>query len=173
MHRLYRRFRVALRDRDAAALRALVRDHPEAHADCARGGAPVRRIAASGLDLLRAAFEAGLHPDADDEPSPAQTFLQQLAADGDVAAVALCLDFGADVERRNHRGETALGYACSWGHLAVVKRLVEAGAAIDAVEHDPEDGVRNTALDSATSHPEIVEYLRSVGARRITELDDA
>lgn len=46
-------------------------------------------IAAAGLDLLEAAFAAGLSPDAgqtDTQP----TFLQHAAADGDAAIVALC-----------------------------------------------------------------------------------
>lgn len=126
MHPLYRRFRVALRRRDEETLRVLVRDHPEAHGTCERGDLPIRQIADAGYDLLLAAFEAGLSPDADDEPSPVQTFLQAVAADGDVEALALCIRFGADLERRNRSGETALGYACSWGHLPVVKLLVEA-----------------------------------------------
>jgi hypothetical protein len=173
MHRLYRRFRVALRDRNAAALRVLVREHPEAHHGCERGETPVRRIAESGLDLLRAAFEAGLHPDAGDEPSPAQTYLQHCAAEGHVSAVALCVEFGADLDRRNRAGETALGYACSWGQLAVVRLLVEAGCDVNAVEVDPEDGWRSTALDSAGSYPEIAEYLRTVGARHASEVESS
>lgn len=172
MDPLYRRFKVALRSRDADAIRSLVRDHPAAHGACERGDLPIRQIAAAGYDLLLAAFEAGLSPDADDDPFPAQTFLQAVAADGDGKAVALCIRFGAQLERRNHSGETALGYACSWGHLSVVKLLVEAGADINAVEHDPEDDVRNTALDSAMKHPDVVDYLRGIGAKRIVELGD-
>jgi hypothetical protein len=170
MHRLYRRFRVALRDRDAAALQALVRQHPDAHADCDRRMPPIYPIAEAGPDLLRAAFEAGLSPDSDGSLGESQTFLQSRAAEGDLAAVALCVQFGADLERRNDRGETALGYACSWGHLEVVRALLDGGADINAVEVDPEDGYRNTALDSARSHAEITAYLRAAGAKRATEL---
>jgi ankyrin repeat protein len=165
----YRRFQRALRDRDTVALAALVRDHPEWH----DGGGriePLRRIADAGTELLRAAFEAGLSPDAG-EPT-GQTFLQSAAADGQVDVVALCLEFGADLERRNDRGETALGYACSWGHLAVVRLPVEAGADVNAVERDPEDGFSNTALDSARSHPDIEACLRAAGAKRFGELQE-
>lgn len=172
MHHLYRRFRVALRDRDAAALQALVRQHPDAHADCERRMPPIYPIAEAGPALLRAAFEAGFTPDSDGTLGVSQTFLQFCAAEGDVAAVALCIQFGADLERRNRAGETALGYACSWGHLEVVKRLVEGGADVNAVEVDPEDGDRSTSLDSARSHPEIVAYLRAAGAKHASELDD-
>ncbi len=97
-------------------------------------------------------------------------FLQRAAADGDVPAVALCIKYGADLEKRSSDGETALGYACSWGHLPVVRLLVEAGADVNALEHDPEDYFQNTALDCCGDHPEISEFLRSVGAKRAAEM---
>jgi hypothetical protein len=68
-------------------------------------------------------------------------------------------------------GETALGYACSWGHLGVVKLLVDAGVDVNAVEHDPEDAFRNTALDCCSQQPEIGAFLRSVGAKRLAEME--
>jgi hypothetical protein len=126
-------------------------------------------IATAGLDLLEAAFAAGLSPDAG---STARTFLQNAAANGDVPTVALCIKYGADLEKRNSRGETALGYACSWGHLPVVRLLVHAGANVNALEHDPEDDFRNTALDCCARHPDIGAFLHSVGAKRAAELAD-
>jgi hypothetical protein len=172
MNRLYRRLKEALGRRDRVALAELVRSHPEAHGGCERRAIPVKMIAAAGLDLLEAAFEAGLSPDADYAPVNLQTFFQTAAADGDVATVALCIKYGVDLERRNSHGETALGYACGWGQLPVVKLLVEAGANVNAVEHDQEDDCRNTALDCCTRHPDIETFLRSVGAKRFHELED-
>lgn len=123
--------------------------------------------------MLETAFTAGLSPDAGQGDEETQTFLQAAAADGDRHMVDLALRFGAQVDKRNHRGETALGYACSWGHFPVVKLLVEAGAEINALETDPEDGISTTALDactSASSTAEIGEYLRSLGAKKAHEL---
>ena len=40
--------------------------------------------------------------------------------------------------------------------------LVAAGVDVNAVEHEAEDGWRNTALDCCSSRPEIAAYLRAV-----------
>lgn len=169
MNRLYRRLKVALARQDRAALSDLVRRHPEAHDGCYRRETPVAMVAAAGLDMLEAAFAAGLSPDAGHRADTVQTFLQRAAADGDVETVTLCIRYGVELDRRNASGETVLGYACSWGHLSVVRLLVEAGADVNAIEHNPEHDLRNTALDCCGKQPAIAEYLRSVGAKLITE----
>jgi ankyrin repeat protein len=171
MNRLYRRLTVALARRDRGALSDLVRQHPDAHDGCDRRDTPVAMVAAAGLDLLEVAFAAGLSPDAGHRADAVQTFLQRAAAEGDVETVALCIRYGADLERRNASDETALGYACSWGRLPVVRLLVEAGADVNAIERDPEHGIPNTALDCCGEHPAIAEYLESVGARSITDIE--
>jgi hypothetical protein len=48
---------------------------------------------------------------------------------------------------------------------------VEAGAEVNAIEERAETGRRNTPLDCAGQYPEIVEYLRSAGAKRLEELE--
>jgi uncharacterized protein len=121
--------------------------------------------------MLEAAFAAGLRPDAGQDRTGLQTFLQHAAAEGDVDTVTLCIKYGVNLEQRNARGETALSYACSWGHLAVVRLLVDAGVDVNAVEHDPDDGFRNTALDCCSQQPEIATFLRSVGAKRLAEME--
>jgi hypothetical protein len=106
MNKLYRRLKVALARHDKVALADLVRGNPEAHGGCDQRLPPVEMIAAAGLDLLEAAFAAGLSPDAGQHDV---TLLQNAAAEGDVATAALCIKYGADLERRNVRGETAFG----------------------------------------------------------------
>jgi hypothetical protein len=56
-------------------------------------------------------------------------------------------------------------------NLPVVRLLVDAGADVNAVEQDPEHGIRNTALDCCGKHPALAEYLRSVGAKSITDIE--
>lgn len=116
MNRLYRRLKEALARRDRVALAQLVQSNPEAHDGCERRAIPVEMISAAGLDMLEAAFAAGLSPDAGHRAGDLQTFFQHADADGDVATVAPCIKYGANLDRRNCHGETALGYACSWGN---------------------------------------------------------
>jgi ankyrin repeat protein len=168
----YRQFERAVRRKDLGRALSLLRRHPALRRY--RGGAEdgvltLVEYAASHRRWLKPAFKAGLHPDADDD-SPAQTYLQQAAASGDLKALRLAIHYGADLERRNDWGETALAYACSWDQLEVVRTLVEAGADVNAIEHDPESGYRCTALDCARNLA-IQEYLRSHGAKLLAELE--
>ncbi|MBK7998471.1 MAG: ankyrin repeat domain-containing protein [Verrucomicrobia bacterium] len=73
----------------------------------------------------------------------------------------------ADVERRNRDGETALGYAASWGSIDTVRLLVEAGADVNAIE---ERGCYSTALVplarlTRITTAEIREFLREHGPK--------
>jgi hypothetical protein len=168
MNRAYRQFRVAIRRRDKVLLSQAVREHPEMH-DC-RGGEALFHLLWEAPDLLETAFNAGLSPDAGQHEDCPQTFLQHCAAQGNVQLLRLALRHGADPSLRNSRGETALGYACSWGQLEVARALVAGGAEVNAVETDPEDGWSNTALDCCGKHPEIADFLRSVGGLKFVEL---
>jgi ankyrin repeat protein len=173
MNRLYRQYRVALRDRDALALRRLIAAHPELHSSRipdSHGHGVVWSIAQRAPDMLEEAFKAGLSPDADPDEHPGQTLLQHAAANGDEKMVGLLVRFGAALERRNEQGETALGYACAYGHFGVVRLLVEAGADVNAVEADPEVGLSWTALDSCRDKPQIAACLRAHGAKTWEEL---
>ena len=41
-----------------------------------------------------------------------------------------------------------------------MRLLVEAGADVNAIEHDPEDDIRNTALDCCRGEPDIEQELK-------------
>jgi ankyrin repeat protein len=170
MNGLYRSFRRALKHKDAAALSGVIQNNPSFHAHVGRWGSLVLELDAEAPELLEIAFLAGLSPDSG-QADCRQTFLQKAAGDGDAEKVRLAIRYGANLDRRSSRGETALGYACSWGHLEVVRLLVEAGADVNTIEHDPEDDFRNTALDCCRGKPEIEQYLRSKGALTIAEIE--
>jgi hypothetical protein len=53
--------------------------------------------------MLEAAFVAGLSPDAGQDGTRRQTFLQRAAAEGDVDTVALSIKYGASLDLRNAR----------------------------------------------------------------------
>jgi ankyrin repeat protein len=167
---LYRRFRRAANRHDAEAVTALIREHPVLRDYEGDAGSLVDVLDREAPELLEAAFEAGLSPDAGME-APCQTFLQHAVAEGEIEKVRLALRYGANPERRNNMDEVALGYACSWGQLEVAKLLVEAGADVNAIEETPDTGYRNTPLDCTRNYPEIAAYLRSKGAKRLHEIE--
>jgi len=166
----YHQFVQAANVRDGNALICLIQEHPELHSYEGENGFLLDIIESRCPEFFEMAFQAGLHPDS----SPA-SLLQVAATQSDLALVRLCLQYGADIERRNSEGETALGYAVSWGSLEVVKLLVESGAEVNAIEGCAGQYL-STALDSACSddpkynRPEIRAYLCERGAKRYSEL---
>lgn len=167
---LYHRFERAAAMQDAKTVRKIVLNFPEFHDFEGGGGGLVNVLNRDAPGLLEVALKAGLHPDAG-QSEEHQTVLQKAASEGDLEKLRLLLKYGADPEKRNDWDETALGYACAWGQLEAVKILLDAGAEINAVEAHPESGYRNTALESARQHPEVVAYMRSRGAKTLDELD--
>jgi hypothetical protein len=170
----YLQFVRAAEAKDADALIRLIRQHPELHAYEGDDGSLLDVIRYNCPECFEAAFVAGLSPDSGSS-TPHQTLLQHAVCESDLELVRLCLRHGADVERRNCEGETALGYAASWGSLDAVRLIVEAGAAVNAIE-GAQEGCYSTALDSTCSsdptydRPQIRDYLREHGARRYSEL---
>jgi len=170
VRRLYWRFYRAVRKHDTDTVVSVITAHPQLHRFSGQAGTLLEILDRHAPQLLEPAFQAGLSPDAVSE-SPCQTLLQTAACAGQLEMLRLLLRYGVDTETRNHSGEVALGYACSWGQLGAVKLLVEAGADVNAVEEDPESGYRNTPLDCTHNYPEISAYLRSKGAKHLDELD--
>jgi len=82
--------------------------------------------------------------------------LKVAAVRGDVRAIDILIQAGAEIDARNEDGYTALHHAVSQGHLPAVQRLVELGASLDAVT---DDGF--TPLQEAEIHKfdEIVAFL--------------
>jgi len=98
------------------------------------------------------------------------TALPNIAAFGDVSAVRLALDHGADVNAVDPLGRTPLMYAASSDLLSldVVKLLVERGADVNAKDSHKLSGDSGLAvLDIAKLHGDtpIVEWLVKSGAR--------
>jgi hypothetical protein len=170
----YLQFVRAAEAKDEITITRLIREHPELHNFEGDDGSLLDVLRYNCPELFSTVFAAGLSPDAG-PVSPHQTLLQHAVCDSDLKLVRLCLRHGANVERRNCEGETALGYAASWASLDTVRLLVEAGADVNAIE-GAQEGCYSTALDSACSsnpdcdRPEIRDYLREHGAKRYNEL---
>jgi len=65
--------------------------------------------------------------------SPNRTPLMIAAEEGKENLVKLLVEYGADVNAKDHYGDTALMLAANAGHLNVVEFLVEHGANVNAV----------------------------------------
>ncbi|HEV8068332.1 MAG TPA: ankyrin repeat domain-containing protein [Planctomycetaceae bacterium] len=80
---------------------------------------------------------------------------------GDVAAIGLSLNDGADIDVRNDQ-DTLLHLAVLFGNGGAVKALLEAGATIDA-----QNTYQNTALHwaASTGHMDSVKALLAAGAK--------
>jgi hypothetical protein len=170
----YLQFVRAAEAKDADTVIRLIREHLDLHNFEGDDGTLLDVLRYNCPEVFPAAFAAGLSPDAGPH-APNQTLLQRAVCDSDLELIRLCLRHGADVERRNCEGETALGYAASWGSLDAVRLIVEAGADVNAIEGRLED-CYSTALDSTCSsdpaydRPQIRDYLRKHGAKRYSEL---
>lgn len=173
----YLEFVRAAEAKDEATISRLVREHPELHSFEGEDGGLLDILRHHCPELFPAAFAAGLSPDAG-SPNPHHTLLQHAVCESDLELALLCLRHGADIERRNCEGETALGFAVAWGSLDTVRLLVEAGADVNALEPLP-NGDFVTALDATfccnpvsdrSEISEIRTYLLNHGAKRYSEL---
>lgn len=97
------------------------------------------------------------------------TPLMHAAAEGDVVALKLLIQSGANLEAVNESNENAFGYACAWGQLEAIRVLADAGCDVnDLVDSGPE----RTQLDWAElcGKDDVVSLLRELGGKTFTEL---
>ena len=90
------------------------------------------------------------------------------APGGMLAAVRFLVEqTGADVNARDHEGNTALHHAASRGDLEMIKYLVSKGADVKAVSREGRTTVdmANGPVQRVQPWPETVTYLESLGAK--------
>lgn len=118
----------------------------------------------AGLGLL---LEHGVQPDVRGDGG--YTLLHHVVAaesseEARLARAALLLDAGASLaERDTLLKSTPLGWACRWGRVAFVKLYLERGAR--AIEPDAEPWATPLAWATKRGHQEVLELLRSAGAK--------
>ena len=103
-----------------------------------------------------------------DSPLAGNTPLMSAAADGDLKAIELLLQFGANVNARNEENEVPLGYACSWKQWPAAELLIENGANVNAIENEGRTHLDWLILSEETSGAAL---LRSYGALTYRELE--
>ncbi len=130
--------------------------------------APIQQCANNGnIEILKALIEAGADVNATHAGDSA---LGSAAINGHEKFVEILLKAGANVNQADDSGTTPLISAVAGRKLAIVKMLVVAGANLNAVRFG---GRVETALDFAEDGKKdlaIADYLRSVGAKRASEL---
>ena len=130
--------------------------------------APIQQCANSGnIEILKALLDAGADVDAMDA---GQCALSTAALNGHVEFIKTLLEAGANPNQADDSGTTPLHSAVAGKKLTIVKMLVTSGAKLNAVRFG---GKVETALDFAEDRRQtdgIADYLRSVGAKRASEL---
>ena len=87
--------------------------------------------------------------------------LHQAAKAGDVTTLKAALDAGADVNRLDGKGWTALMHAVNKGNVLIVESLVKVGADVDV---QAPDGATALFMAAVLGHPKIVELLMKANA---------
>ena len=102
--------------------------------------------------------------------SPNRTPLMIAAYEGKANLAKLLVEYGADVNAKDHLGDTALMWAANSGHLNVVEFLVEHGANVNAAAIGP-IYAGSTALIYASErgHVKVVKFLIKHGANIIAK----
>ncbi len=109
-------------------------------------------------------LDQGAPPDCKLDPGDG-TPLMDAAVTGDLEAMRLLLDHGADPNARNGRNELPLGFACSYQQWEAAKLLVERGANVNGIE---DEGM--THLDYVRDE-EGIRVLRALGGLLYEEVD--
>lgn len=110
---------------------------------------------------VRALLAAGANPAQATRSRYNATPLMESTRGGHTDIARQLLDAGADVNQPDRYGDHALNWAAFFGHLELVKLLVERGSRLDVTGQTPD-----TALAIATreKHSAVAAYLRSAGA---------
>ncbi len=114
---------------------------------------------------MKLLLSRGANPDVQMAPesgSPGWTPLMIAAAERHSETVAILLAAGADVNKRNRLGRTALMFAAFYGDVRIAKALLDHGADVDAV--DGETSRPALAAAAMNGHLEVVRLLLDKGA---------
>ncbi|MCF6229110.1 MAG: ankyrin repeat domain-containing protein [Planctomycetes bacterium] len=95
-----------------------------------------------------------------------ETVLIWACAHGRLGPVEFLVSRGANVNVANTDNETPFSFAVAWEHLEVAKLLLENGADINPIHR-----CGGTPMDAEVGKPKNIEFLKSIGAKRESELN--
>ena len=81
---------------------------------------------------------------------------------GNIKSIQELLDIGADVNIRNHKGETALHCASKAGFVAVVELLLENGAHIDLLDNNGSTALQHALRSTIKSRSKIESVISTL-----------
>ena len=151
----------AVKSRDVAAARALVKSRADVNSRSGDGSTPLLWAAHnSDVEMARVLIAAGADVDAANRYGV--TPLLDASRTGDAAMMALLLKSGADPAKANPDGETPLMAASRSGSVDAVRLLLDRKVDVNAVESVQ----KTTALmrAAAEGHSDVVDVLLKAGA---------
>ncbi len=96
--------------------------------------------------------------------------LHLAASRGNLSVIPVLLEYGADTEARDYRGQTPLSVAAWWGNTEACKLLLAGGAVVDAQDNR---GATPLWYAARNGHHQVVELLLKHGASTVSaESDD-
>ncbi|MBX3531194.1 MAG: ankyrin repeat domain-containing protein [Rhizobiaceae bacterium] len=122
-------------------------------------------LGAGDLAAMRAELEGGADPNGIENPPAMATWLPvyHAAEAGRADMLALLVEFGADIDRRDRNGDRGLDWASRYGEMPVVALLVGAGATPDPREVDLDVNV--PLVEAANGgHVDVANFLLDSGA---------
>jgi len=117
-------------------------------------------IAARGLPVIKLLVSKGADIQAQDS-YPESTKLHWACIEGDKDVVEFLISKGAEVDRKNKRGQTPLWLAASYGHREIVELLIKKGANINVSNNR---GLTPLAMARQRKQNEVVDILLKHGA---------
>ena len=152
----------ALKNQQATAARALVKQRVDVNAPDADGSTPLQWAAHwNDLEMVKALLAAGAKPTAANRYGV--TPLHEAATIGSAPVLSALLRAGAKPDSAYGEGETALMLAARSGNVDSVKLLLEANADVNAAEKFR--GQTALMLAANENHAEVVNALLAAGAR--------
>ncbi|MBQ7151098.1 MAG: ankyrin repeat domain-containing protein [Synergistaceae bacterium] len=112
------------------------------------------------LDKIIAALDSGADPNSKNNSNNRTTALMTAARyNKDPKVIAALINAGAEINARNHNGNTALMFAAMENTPEVIKMLCSKGADIEALNHDKKSALHYAKLSKILNKTDVIKLL--------------